>query len=402
MELRGLGLALAWAAGCGPQIAPGPTLADRAAERVALTQAPVETGDTFEAAIRFQTGYAHDPPGDEGLAWLAARARPEHPGASVVVDAEWVEHRVRCPVAEGEACLDAWWATVLAPPDAASLDRARAAAAAWFAEPPPAELRDALLSMRLYVGHPYGRAPRGRASASARVDLADIDRFRSVNEHRSGALAQLTGAWTPALGQRLRAHLDALPARRPADRPRPAPEPARPPDWSVRGVSPAATVAVGRPLPAASDHPDWPALWVGAHTRAAGTEGLEVWAPPDPCAPIARAHGALALVIEGHAPVAALRERALAGLAAPAPEAFGPGLDAAVRACAGADPDLLRRVQEVSFEAAAAAWDAWMAPDQLAWLHIYPGVSAESSPPLEDSSTPVVHPEATDALELLR
>ncbi|MCK6504290.1 hypothetical protein L6R53_12950 [Myxococcota bacterium] len=209
----------ALALGCWTR-APGPA-------PLAVAEGPVATfeervpANAIDLVLAVRAGSAHDPSGQEGLAWLTAHALVQAGGApleaalhrlgttlSVEVGPELVVFGLRCRVDDAVACAELLGATVAAPawdtqgPDAggadlsAALERVRARARSRLAEEalgPGAALADRIFDRWTFEGHPYGRLPGGRSGALDAIGPPDLVRFHQEHYLRPATALGVAG-----------------------------------------------------------------------------------------------------------------------------------------------------------------------------------------------------------------
>jgi hypothetical protein len=192
-------LAIALALACGPRIAPGPTLPQRA-----QAPPPVQIIDADGDALALTLlagGSRWDPPGREGAthAALTAAATRAQLQLTVEVLRDHATMRARCSEPRcADQLVDALLAEgPLGPP----------------APPPPASLTDLALSLA-FEGHPYQHPPAGWSSSVASLRPQDLDDAL----RRATTRATVLGAATSApLADALGAALLRLPAHAPPD-----------------------------------------------------------------------------------------------------------------------------------------------------------------------------------------
>jgi hypothetical protein len=141
---------------------------------------PLPAGEPLRVALR--AGSAHDPPGREGLAWVAAHAIAAAAGATVEVGPEIV---VFTPAPDGANALAA---ALAAPPSDARVADAQSAALAALAGLDCRGLAARAWDAWVYAGHPYGHAPEGRSSVLPTLTTSEVAAFQQVRYVRSVAV----------------------------------------------------------------------------------------------------------------------------------------------------------------------------------------------------------------------
>lgn len=209
----------ALAAACWTR-APGPAPLAAAEGPVATFEERVPA-NAIDLVLAVRAGSAHDPAGQEGLAWLTAHAlvqaggvaleRALHQlGASLEVEVgpELVVFSLRCRVDDAVACAELLGATVAEPAwqggsDAggpsvleAALERVRSRARVRLAEEalgPGQALVDRIFDRWTYEGHPYGRLPGGRLGALDGIGPLDLHRFHQEHYLRPATALGVAG-----------------------------------------------------------------------------------------------------------------------------------------------------------------------------------------------------------------
>jgi hypothetical protein len=183
----------------------------RAADTLAVPSRAEVRADVPAGMVRVvvAAGSAWDPPGREGLAFVAA-----HAVAHRLAGPD--DGRARVEVAEDvvrmtfdAAALPGWLTAVGAVPDRSALAGARDAARVWWADASCAALADAAWAQVAYRGHPYGHAPAGRLGVQDTWTAAEVHAF--VARHWVRGAVRIASA-TPTVDVSL---LAALPARLP-------------------------------------------------------------------------------------------------------------------------------------------------------------------------------------------
>ncbi|MFT4976307.1 MAG: zinc protease [Myxococcota bacterium] len=209
MSIYLLGL---WA--CTWSRAPGPAPLAVAAEPVRVVGQPAGALITW-IDVTLRAGSAHDPIGEEGLAWHTAEllrqggagGRDEQAveallyrlgtDVEVMVDRELVSLRVRCLTEDLPQITDLLGDMLLEPElDEAVLSRLTADSLAYL-EATIAEddesLGMAALESWLFTGHRYSHQPRGRAGVVEGLSVADIERFRAQRYVRPALVLGVAG-----------------------------------------------------------------------------------------------------------------------------------------------------------------------------------------------------------------
>jgi hypothetical protein len=165
-------------------------------------EVPVQV-DGLEGHVRVvvRAGSAYDPPGREGLAYLAAASLADMLGATF----EAGEELVRFDVPASRAAE--LGAVLAAGPPSEALERARAANATWPSGASCDALAAAAWNVWAYPGHPYGHAVRGRSSVLPTITRAEVIAFVQRRYVRESVIVGRGAADVPVGG------LDLLPAR---------------------------------------------------------------------------------------------------------------------------------------------------------------------------------------------
>jgi zinc protease len=259
---------------------------------------PVQGALSVYVQITVRAGSAHDPTGQEGLAWLTARmiteaGTGELDAAQVsdllyslgselewVVDKELVTFRARCLAEDAPALVSLVGELVTAPiwsedSLARLIDEALTTLEVSLLESDEA-LGDMVLDVWLNEGHPYGHPTPGRTGVLALLTLEDVRSFYDSHYVRQATFAGLAGATSPQLAVDLEQALSSLattPFRPVTPKPRPVPH-----GRSLLVVEKETAntgVHFGHPIPVSRDHPDFPALFVamtafGEHRESYG------------------------------------------------------------------------------------------------------------------------------------
>ncbi len=203
--------------GCGPRIPAGPAPARIAARPLtprtvaASAEGPVILGAAVAA------GSAHDPIGQEGLAWRVAHAlvpAGREAAWEVEVSRDWALFRVTCAPVEGPACAaELSGALAQAPDDEVRWQAMGTAASAARAqlEATSASLASLVLEGLLFEGHRYGHPAEGRGGVADVLDLRAAQAFhaaRYVNIHTAVGVA---GRWDEATREALTQAAEAIP-----------------------------------------------------------------------------------------------------------------------------------------------------------------------------------------------
>ena len=238
--------------------------------------------------VVFLAGSALDPPGREGVAWLAAqmlahggtRRRsykqmldflfPRGASVDVTVDKEMTCFRLDCHADHAEEMTELL-AEMLCDPgwreeDFLRLrdDAVHLLEAGLRGENDEELAREALYGL-LFGQHPYGHPCPGRVSSLRRLDAGAVREFYTAEYGRGNVIAACGGARAESAAARLRQRLGGLPARTRSAGFVPA-APALPASRMIFVEKPASSVAIslGFPLDVRRDHPDYPALLVAA------------------------------------------------------------------------------------------------------------------------------------------
>jgi len=259
---------------------------------------PIDGAITVAVQLTVRAGSAHDPTGQEGLAWLTARMITEAGTAGLdadtvsdrlyalgtelewVVDKELVTFRARCLAPDAPELLSLVAGLVVAPEwteDALTRlqDEARTTLDVSLLESDEA-LGDTVLDVWLNEGHPYGHPDVGRTGVLGLPTLDAVADFHRDRYVRQATFAGLAGATSPALTEQLTQALAALPsAAFSATTPKPRPIPSGRTLLVVEKPTDSTGIHFGHPLAVTRDHPDHPALTVamtafGEHRESYG------------------------------------------------------------------------------------------------------------------------------------
>ena len=284
-------------AGCAPKIDAGPIPAAEEAAPVRIVALPDASSPNIYLQAIVAAGSAWDPPGQEGIAALTARAMveagagglsadalrdalyPTGNGFEQVIDRDWVSLRLRCHVDHAALCVDRF-ADVLTQPrfDAADVLRVRDELLFEVTEGALGDdeaLGEEVFHGVLFEGHPYGHPVEGRAGSLPTLDERALAAFHAERYSRAATTVGIAGGYSPEVAAQLSARLEALPAR-PLDRARLSP-PTEPRGslTIVATETPVTGFHLGHTLTTDRNHPDWPALHVGmiafgAHRQSFG------------------------------------------------------------------------------------------------------------------------------------
>ncbi len=291
-------IALAWLAGCLHATPPGPSPAELAGQVRAPVILPVAGASTVAVQLTVRAGSAHDPTGQEGLAWLTARMLAEAGtgeldgddvsdrlyalGSSLewIVDKELVTFRARC-LAEDAAEVVALVSGVVTAPVWSTealprlIDEATNELEVGLVSSDEA-LGDAVLDLWLNEGHPYGHPDQGRTGVLGLLTVDDVQRFHREHYVRQATFAGLAGATEPALAEALSSALASLPDTPSAPAtPKPRPVPAGRELVVIEKATAGTGLHFGHPLAVDRGHSDFPALRVamtafGEHRESYG------------------------------------------------------------------------------------------------------------------------------------
>jgi zinc protease len=277
---------------------------DRGPRRFAQAEAAVQQVNQiapselawFEVLVR--AGTAHDPIGQEGIAYLTAqllrqggageRSPAEVEAAlvglgadiSVVVDKEMVSFRVTC-MAEDAAQIASILGDMVAAP---SLDkdifaRIRSESEAWLARgivQNDEGLGDAVFDMRLFEGHRYAHPSRGRLGVLGVLSLDDVKRFLARRYVRPSIVLGVAGWVEQPVLDSLTRRLSETPARLYTDvTPRAVPEIHGRRVLIVEKPTEATGIHLGHVTKLTRSHADWPAMLLattalGEHRQSHG------------------------------------------------------------------------------------------------------------------------------------
>jgi len=235
-------------------------------------------GDQVTVVIGVRAGSAHDPVGQEGLAWLTAeqvrnsgelRSRISELGGRLAVDigGEVVVFTLEVPtVASADAVAVLAESLVKPVFSEESFEVSKAESVQWLNEglgSSAARLAEEAFGLWVYQGHPYGHAAQGRAGVLATLTLQDVQRFFERRYIRPALAIAHTGNLPEEAARTLQATLSQRPARLYTDvTPRPI-SPVR--DLQVMAVihpGSASGVYLGHPIDVKVGDMDWAALIV--------------------------------------------------------------------------------------------------------------------------------------------
>jgi hypothetical protein len=159
--------------------------------------------DELQGRVRVvvRAGSAYDPPGREGLSYLAAASLADMLGATFEAGQELVRFDV-------PATRAAELGAVLASgPSSEALERARVANVTWPSGAACDALAAAAWNIWAYPGHPYGHAVRGRSSVLPTITRPEVIAFVQRRYVRESVMVGRGAPDVPVGG------LDLLPAR---------------------------------------------------------------------------------------------------------------------------------------------------------------------------------------------
>lgn len=289
---------VALSAACIPKIERGAVPIDEAAAPVAMITRPDPSAPTVYLQAVVRAGSAWDPPGQEGLAALTARAMvdagagdrsgqqirdalfPTGNGFEVVVDREYASIRLRCHVDHAELCAELF-TDVLTRPTFRDADVLRLAEQAVHAVGTgmltnEEELGGELFHSILYEGHPYGHPVRGRTGSLPLLDGEATRAFHADRYRRSTVTVGLAGGFQPEWELSVIEDLGRLPTGIAQTLTLPPPNQAVGRGLIAVDTSTAVTgFHLGHAIEVDRNHPDWPALVVGitafgAHRQSFG------------------------------------------------------------------------------------------------------------------------------------
>lgn len=214
------------AAGCVPNLHPGPVPAELASDSARVVTVPATPGDSFVIHASVSAGSVHDRPGTEGLAALVAHTFAHDLSVevaaldgSLVVDAgrDTVEITLECPVPRADPCLSAWARAWSSPLDKDQWEAARARAhdALHALVQDPIWRGQELLDALIFEGHRYAHPSLGRAGVLPVLPVDQGVRFRQSHWVRRSVVVGVAGSWSEPHVARVAASLAALPARIP-------------------------------------------------------------------------------------------------------------------------------------------------------------------------------------------
>lgn len=285
--------------GCVPHVPRGPIPVEQASAPVQVVRLQDDSAPNVYLQAVVRVGSAWDPPGQEGLAALTARAMvdagagersgqevrdalvPTGNAFQVVVDRELTSIRLRCHRDHRDLCTELF-TDVIARPTFRPADVTRLAEQAAHAVGTGLLANEEALGEEvfhgvLYEAHPYGHPVRGRTGSLPLLDASDVKGFHDTRVLRSTVLVGLAG---PIDAERERRIVDALGDGLRSSLPPELPLP--PPNHPVgRGLIAVDTETgvtgfhLGHPLGVGRDHEDWVPLTVGitafgAHRQSFG------------------------------------------------------------------------------------------------------------------------------------
>lgn len=170
-----------------------------------ITVLPLPAGNPVVLALR--AGSAFDPPGREGLAWVAAHAVADPLGVTVEVGPELVLFTI--PAEK----VGAFAAAIGVAPGAEAVAGARVAAGVALDTLDCRALAERAWDAWMYTGHPYGHAPEGRRGVLETLTAVEVANFQEVRYTRSAAVLGVPEGTTvdPSLFSGLRTTLSASP-----------------------------------------------------------------------------------------------------------------------------------------------------------------------------------------------
>ena len=392
--------ALLLTAGCALRVPPGPAPVAIAAQPVTPVVLPDPATDRVWFAARLATGAADDPPGREGLAALAVRARvaatarADAAPIEVEIGRDWTELRLACPSADALPCADRFANALVGDgaPVASDLVAALQVEAVRRLDAIPSDptaMATAVLGRVLWHAHPYGHPVDGRRTIVPLLTADEATAFAARHLVRTGVRVGLAGTFPPEAAARLADRLSALPTSLPVDRP--LPTPLRQPGpglWVVPAAVTETTVVLGATWSrAAGDPPPEGALAACAYLGG-GAPGLR----PVALDPLPTAHGgwAFALPVQDAASATEALAQALEALGRLQRDGIPADALADARAAAAhhADPaallrDALGRTASAPSTDAdlTAAWQRQFTLDAVQVVVITPAPDAIALPP---------------------
>ncbi|MFT5681930.1 MAG: zinc protease [Myxococcota bacterium] len=200
--------------GCFWQRAPGPVPADIAEGTVARIGHRVD-GPLAWVNLTVRAGSAHDPIGQEGLAWLTAGMLREGGAGGrtaeeveaelyalgtdidVLVDREQVTFRTKCLAEDLDAVADLLGDMVLEPAlEADTMTRLLESAQDWLTRgvtDSDERLGMAVFDDWLFTGHPYGHPVEGRSGVVGLLTRADVEGFLADRYVRPAMVVGMAG-----------------------------------------------------------------------------------------------------------------------------------------------------------------------------------------------------------------
>ena len=262
-----------------------------------VVELPVANDPTVSFRIWFKVGSQDDPPGKEGLAWLTAamltEASTQRNSYEKIVDKLFPlaasydsTAGMEMTVIHGRVHkdnLDDYYpllldAIVRPAFKAEDLERLRAERLSFIENTlryaSDEELGKAVLYDEIYAGTPYGHLGTGSIKSLKSITLDDLRKFHREHYTRDNVIIGIGGGQTPALVNKLRADLGALPAGTPPVAPKPAPKLAPGMRVTIVEKDTASTaISAGFPIGVVRGAREWYALaiansWLGEHRNS--------------------------------------------------------------------------------------------------------------------------------------
>jgi hypothetical protein len=193
-----------------------PPLGMAAPPRLVLAQAEPAAvavdGLVDEVRVVARAGSAHDPPGREGIAWIAANILADRLGAVVEVGEDVV--RLAVPIGAAGTLGEA----LTRPVEGDELERARSKADAWLLGADCGTVAEAAWVTWAYAGHPYGHPTVGRSSVRASLTEGEVSSFIARHYVRESVRVGVAPSGAPAVGGLGRLAPVTLPHATPATR----------------------------------------------------------------------------------------------------------------------------------------------------------------------------------------
>ena len=254
-------------------------------------QAPVHkiqdaaASDQVWIVVGVRAGSAHDPVGQEGLAWLTANVIREGGtqtlsaeevdaqlttlGAtvSVMVDKELVGFRAQT-TPEHAAQVSALLGEMLSAPalDSDVLQAIKARGLAWLdggIATTDMRLASEAFEQWVFQGHPYGHPVQGRSGVLGTLDVEDVRQFFDGRYVRPAMAFGVTTGLAEADVDKLQTALSTRPVTLYRDvTPRPVAPVRDHRIFAVQRAGETSALQIGLPLTPGPQHPDWPALVV--------------------------------------------------------------------------------------------------------------------------------------------